>query len=221
MIYSTNYFGWEPPRPQAVPIRVITDGTHPIPVGDERIAGISWWAPAADTFHGRVCSAWWGMHPDLVADDEVTVAIGGNFTIRDAGFEQRCLDELGDDEMLLMRHPWRDDILDEAQASLLSWRWSDQPVVAQAEAYIAAGHPRGWGLFHAGLIVRRNTPAVRAFNEAWWQDFRVWSSQSQVSLPPLLRTSGIRWHTWPDSGAARAQPFDEGWVSWGDLGAAA
>ncbi len=148
----------------------------------------------------------------------MTVSIGGNFTIQIPDLMARCLAELGDDDLLLMRHPWRDDILDEAHASLESWRWSGQPVVEQAESYIARGIPRNGGLFHGGMVVRRDTPAMRAFTEAWWQEFCQWSSQNQVSLPYLLRTMDVKWHVWPDQGRWRAQPFDDGWVRWGNLG---
>lgn len=222
MIYSTNYYGYEPERAQAAPIQVLTDATHPIPANDERLADITWWSPGLDErFHGRVASAWWGFHPHLALPDApVTVAISGNFTIQVPDFAARCLAELGDDDFLVMRHPWRDDILDEAYASLDSWRWNDgrQRVVEQAESYIAQGHPRNWGLFHGGMVVRRDTPAMRAFNEAWWEEYCTWSSQNQVSLPFLLGTMGVKWHAWPDVGEWHAQPFEDGWVTWGNLG---
>lgn len=224
MIYSTNYFGWEPTRTQESPISVITENSHPIRRDDARLSGIAWWsAPdGSEQFLGRISSAWWGMHPHLALPDaEVTIAIGGNFSTLIPDLAERCIEELGDDDLLLMRHPWRDDIIEEARASLDSWRWESQPVMEQAESYIAAGHPRGWGLFHAGLLVRRDTPAMRDLNEAWWGEFCRWSSQTQISLPHLLRTSGVKWHTWPDAGQWRAQPFDDGWVNWGDLGVAA
>ena len=220
MMYSTNYFGWEPAREQAAEIAVLTHLTHPIAVDDERLAGVSWWSHTQDEFYGRVAAAFWGFHPHLVSEDEVTIAIGGNFITKVPDFEQRCLDELGSDDLLLMRHPWRDDILDEAYSSLDSWRWNDgrQDVLGQAQSYIDAGHPRHWGLFHGGLLIRRDTPAMRAFNEAGWVEYQRWSSQNQISLPHLIRTSGIKWHAWPDEGRWRARPFNDHWVTWGELG---
>ena len=162
----------------------------------------------------RGCAAWWAYHPELALPDvDVTVAIGQNFATLVPDFAERCLEELGDDDLWVMPHPWRDDILDEAHAAEDDWRWASQRIVDQAEHYIAQGHPRHWGLFHGGMVVRRDSPAMRAFNEAWFAEHCGWSSQNQISLPPLLRTSGIRWH-------ASDAPFD-GWVSWGTLGVAA
>lgn len=218
-IFSTNYFGYEASRHQETPIRVITDETHPIPVDDPRLV-VAWWTPNGDAFRGRISAAWWSHHPHLAAPDaDVTVFIGGNFCTQIPDLAERCLAELDDDDMLLLKHPWRDDILDEAYASAEDWRWGGrQDLFGQVRSYLDAGHPRNWGLFHGGMIVRRDTPAMRAFNDAWWGEYCHWSSQNQLSLPFLLRTSGLKWHTWPDEGQWRAQPFEEGWIRWGTLG---
>jgi len=217
-IYSTNYFGWEPDRGWASPVTVITEQTHPIALDDPRLQ-VDWWEPADDAFRGRVSAAWWGFHPELALPGiDVTVAIGGNFEIKIPDLAERCLAELGDDDMLLLQHPWRDDIVDEAEASRTVWKWETQDMAGQVQSYLEAGHPRNWGLFHGGMVVRRDSPAMRAFNAAWWEEYRHWSSQNQLSLPFLLRTSKLRWHVWPDTGRFRAQPFDEGWVKWGDIG---
>ena len=219
-LYSTNYFGYEPPRPQASPITVLTNETHPIGLTDPRLK-VDWWDPKDDRLWGRLCASWWGHHPDLaVPDADVTVCIGGNFTTNVPDLAERCLDELGDDDMLLLKHPWRDDIADEAGASQDNYKWTDarQDMAGQVQSYLDAGHPRRWGLFHGGMVVRRDTPAMRAFNDAWWVEIQRWSCQDQLSLPYLLRTSGIKWHTWLDVGVWRALPFEEGWVQWGELG---
>lgn len=218
-IYSTNYFKFEPYHPQASPITILTDDTNPIPLDDERLADVRWWSHTDDDYYGRVSAAWWGFHPHLALPDaEVTVSIGLNFTIKVPDLGQRCLDELGDDDMLLLKHPWRNDIVEEGAESRYNWRWNNQRIAEQVVSYIEAGHPRNWGLFHCGMVVRRDTPAMRAFNEAWWAEYCNWTSQNQISLPPLLRTSDIKWHTWSDIGQWHAEPFEKGWVRWGDLG---
>ncbi len=68
------------------------------------------------------------------------------------------------------------------------------------------------------MVVRRDTPQMRAFNEACWDEYRRWSSQTQLTLPHMLRSWGIRWHAWPDVGEWHAQPFEAGWIRWGSLG---
>jgi hypothetical protein len=77
--------------------------------------------------------------------------------------------------------------------------------------YWNEGHPAHWGLVHSGLLVRRNTARMRAFDQAWWDEITKWSIQDQLSLPYLLRTMDLRWHYWP------TDPITAGWVQWGSF----
>ncbi len=218
-IYSTNYYrDGSAELPQAVKRTMLTDRSHPMEPDDPRLR-TTWWRPARDRFWGRISAAYWGFMPHLAMPGvDVTIAIGNNFRIQVADLEQRCVDALGDDDMLLLLHPERDCIYDEADASRKMWRWTGarQDVFGQVRSYRRAGHPAHWGLFHGGMLVRRDTPAMRAFDDRWLAEYRRWSSQSQVSLPVLLRRSDLRWHTWPDVGQWHAQPYEEGWIRWRD-----
>lgn len=218
-IYAANYYhGAVQEMPQAAERVMFTYETHPIEPDDSRIRA-RWWKPARDRFWGRISAAYWGHHPHIaVPDADVTVAIGNNYRIQVPDLAQRCLDALGDDDMLLLRHPERDCIYAEALESARHWRWkaSGQDTGAQVRAYRRAGHPPHWGLFHAGMIVRRNTPAMNAFDDAWWSEYTQRTSQDQLSLPYLLRTSDLKWHAWPDVGQWHALPYEEGWVRWRD-----
>jgi len=218
-IYSSNYYGGTVEEyPQAVERVMFTDRSHPIEPDDPRLR-TRWWKPSRDRFWGRIAAAWWGYHPELAMPGvDVTIAIGNNFRIQVPDLAQRCLDALGDDDLLVMRHHQRDCIYDERDASRRHWRFtgSNQNLSRQVAVYRAAGHPRHWGLFHCGMLVRRDTPAMRAFNEAWFAEYRRWSSQNQLSLPPLLRKSDLKWHAFPDVGPWRAQPYEDGWVRWRD-----
>ncbi len=219
VIWSTNYYGGTVEEmPQAASRILFTDQTHPIEPDDPRIK-MAWWRPARDRYWPRLQAAYWGHHMhESVPDADVTVMIGNNFRIQVPDLAQRCVDALGDDDLLLLRHPERDCLFAEALESAKHWRWrgGGQDVNKQARAYARAGHPGHWGLFHAGMIVRRNTPAMRAFDDAWWAEYARWSSQDQISLPYLLRTTDLRWHAWPDVGEWHAQPYEEGWVRWRD-----
>lgn len=230
MIYSTNYFNYEQTRAQAVPIKVITDKTHPIPLDDPRLE-TAWWDRTAgqggsrqhtedkSPHWGRLAGVWWKCHPDLVLPDEpVTIWIGGNFDILVSDFAERCLDELGDDDVLLMRHPWRDDLVDEEAESHPNPKYDGQDTAGQIASYMAAGHPRMFGLAHGGFLVRRNVERVQRFNDAWWAEITRWSISDQLSLPYVMANSGLRWHWWPAEGTWRSRPFAEGWLRYGQIG---
>lgn len=210
MIYSANYGGWDPLRIQPVPVRMYNDESHPIEMADPRMAA----KYLDDLQWPRLAAKWWKVRPDLACPDaEVTVWIDGSMTLLVPDLMDRALAELGDDDALFMRHPWRDCIFEEAESSALVHKYFGQPTAAQVESYRAAGHPEHWGLVHSGLIVRRDTPAVRALDEAWWAEITRWTIQDQLSLPPLLRTMPLRWHYWP------VDPITAGWVRWGSFNA--
>lgn len=59
------------------------------------------------------------------------------------------------------------------------------------------GMRRRQGLWMGGLIFRRDTPSVRAFNRLWWQYIIQTSVRDQISLPVALRDSNVPWHTLP------------------------
>ncbi|MEN9581912.1 MAG: hypothetical protein RJA70_4921, partial [Pseudomonadota bacterium] len=56
--------------------------------------------------------------------------------------------------------------------------------------YDSLGFPRQAGLFEHGLIVRKNTPATRALNEAWWWMYL--GERDQLSLMSAIHTTGSK-----------------------------
>lgn len=193
VIYSAVYGGFDTIRPQPVPVRLFTDATHPLPYADPRLA-----------------AKWWKVRPDLACPDaDITVWIDGSFDVLVPDLAERCEQALGDADAIFIRHPNRDDIYEEAAVSIHLAKYDGQPILDQACAYKRAGHPEHWGLMHAGMLVRRNTPAVRALMDAWWGEITRWTLQDQLSLPVLLRRSDVRYR-WFDT-----SPMDAGWVRWG------
>jgi hypothetical protein len=56
------------------------------------------------------------------------------------------------------------------------------PMRAQVERYRAAGYPEHNGLAETGILFRRNTTAVRRFNENWWEEVCCYSVRDQLSF---------------------------------------
>ena len=213
VLYSTNYYGYEQPKPQAVHPIVLDERTHPLePV-------VSW--PVAEHNRGRVAGVYWKTHPDeAFPDAEITVWIGSNFDIYAPDLVERCVDELGDDDLVVMRHPWRDDIFEEQAESHPNPKYDGQPTLEQVNTYVLAGHPVQWGLAHGGFLVRRNNERANAFSHRWWAEIARWSIQDQLSLPHVLRTSDLKWHWWPTGPVGRSTRFS-GALRYGQIGKAA
>ena len=222
MIYSANYGHWDPPRAQPVPVRMFTYKDHPLdqrarylPAEEERRHH----KPPPQT-RTRLNAKWWKLRPDLACPgSDVTIWIDASVTILNPDIEALALAELGDDDALFMRHPWRDCVYEEATASLepgVIVKYGGQFIPEQMARYRAQGHPEHWGLIQTTMLVRRNNARAAAMNEAWWREITEWSIQDQLSLPPILRTltrRRLRWHYWP------VNPIAAGWLRWGSYNA--
>lgn len=92
-------------------------------------------------------------------------------------------------------HPERDCLYAEADADRASGLDDPDALGYQAAAYRRAGHPRNWGLWASGVIVRQHTRDVKRFCKAWSDSVEVWSHRDQVSEPYALRLAGL----WPES----------------------
>jgi hypothetical protein len=131
---------------------------------------------------------WWKTHPAAaLPDSDVSIWIDASIQL-DSDFVPRSLAALGDADWLMVRHPWRTCLYDEAEYSATLPRYGSLAgdIVRQAAWYRSLGHPEKSGLPATGVIVRRHTPAVLEVSEHWWQECLNWSHQDQVSLPVLI-----------------------------------
>lgn len=205
-LYTAVYGGYEQqikplPTDLRVPAVLLTDDPHlPAPPGWEvrvQPLGIA-------TFNGRpavtapmLAHKWWKCRPDLaVPDVDVSLWVDGSMTVCVDRYVERCLEALGGDDWVTVRHPARDCVFDEASFSALLPRYDAAALHAQAQFYRQIGHPPHWGLVATGANVRRHTPAVIQLGKDWWWENVTRSHQDQVSLPVLFRLAGdtVRWN---------------------------
>ena len=199
VVYSAVYGGFDAPRRQPIPVRLFTDETHPLP----------------ELPDARLRAKWWKVRPDLACPDvEVTIWIDGSMEIIRPDLVDLCLDMLGNADAVFGRHPWRDDIYEEAAVSMHLAKYQGQPLLEQVNSYRRAGHPEHWGLMHAGFLVRRNNARMQAVDEAWWREILKWSIQDQLSLPPLLRTMPLDYR-WCEVPLVDFTTAEHAWVHWG------
>jgi hypothetical protein len=95
-------------------------------------------------------------------------------------------------DLAMRRHSQRNCIYIEA-AHCKQFRKGDPSRIDNAIArYQAEGHPAESGLWMAGIILRRHTPAIKAFNLEWWNEITSGTVRDQISLPVVLRRLGLK-----------------------------
>ncbi|MGE4294074.1 MAG: glycosyltransferase domain-containing protein [Campylobacterales bacterium] len=135
-------------------------------------------------------------HPKILPhmyfpDHETSIYIDGNFE------PQRSIDELlekylADKPILLFRHPRRDCAYKEIEECLRVAKGNPDILIAQRESYLGAGFPFSFGLYEAGVMVRKHHASkVAEAMEAWWQQFEKFCGRDQVSLPYALWQTGL------------------------------
>jgi hypothetical protein len=112
--------------------------------------------------------------------------IDGSMTILVNDYVQRCLASLGDDDWVMVRHPARNCVYDEAVFSASLARYDGPALLRQMEYYRSIGFPTQWGLMATGANVRRHTKTVIETCEHWWYENITRSHQDQLSLPVLM-----------------------------------
>jgi hypothetical protein len=64
-------------------------------------------------------------------------------------------------------------------------------VNAQMARYRAAGYLAHHGLYENGVLMRRNTPALKEFEELWWREYSNGSVRDQLSMMYCAWATGI------------------------------
>jgi glycosyltransferase involved in cell wall biosynthesis len=128
-------------------------------------------------------------------DHDVSVYIDASLRIRAGDVGRMVADCLGGRDIALYRHYKRSCVYDEIDFVMNDpdRLVEDRALCERArEKYRAIGYPRGNGLFENGLIVRRNTEAVRVLNETWWREYRDGAERDQFTLMYALWQTGVR-----------------------------
>jgi hypothetical protein len=140
---------------------------------------------------------------------DILIWIDGSIQIRSPSFVEEFVSQIGASGWAMFRHPDRNCIYDELNASLPIRKYHDQPLERQVAFYRAEGYPAHRGLMACGLIARRaSDPRHKLINEAWWQENLRWSYQDQLSLPVVL------WRMGGSCETVSMNLWDNPWFDW-------
>jgi len=89
---------------------------------------------------------------------------------------------LKEHDMALCIHPHHDCLYEGAEKCIKDGKGDPDEIRAQVARYRAEGYPEHAGLAACTVVMRRQTDAVRRFNEAWWHEVEKGSVRDQVSF---------------------------------------
>lgn len=153
--------------------------------------------------HPRMAAKWYKLlaHRAL-PETRHAIWIDACVTLTAPDSAARLLGALGPAGLALCRHPDRDNIYDEAEASRTLRKYDGLPLREQVATYRAAGLPERHGLWAGTVIVRDlGRPAIRRLGRWWMRENLRWTYQDQLSLPYVLwrldiAPTPLPWHLW-------------------------
>lgn len=134
----------------------------------------------------------------FLPEAEYSLWIDGSVTIIQPAPLQALIDTcLADCDIAVFEHRLRTCVYQEASVCL-ERRLDDPEVIWQQMCrYTAAAYPANAGLGECCVILRRHSAAVRALNEAWWDEIVRGSRRDQLSFDYAARLVGVRYATFP------------------------
>ena len=144
----------------------------------------------------RMTCKWFKLNPDLLFPNaEYTLWIDGRADL--LVDPESLLEHLGDNDIACFRHPERTCIYEEADAVIHLKLDKEDIVNEHMQFYRVEGYPEKNGLHAGGLIIRRNTEAVRKLNKLWWNMLQMFGHRDQLSLDYCAWKLGIKISTIP------------------------
>lgn len=100
---------------------------------------------------------------------------------------------LGDNDLALFKHPWRDCVYDEVAETVRLGFDTQEKGDSARQMYLDGAYPRKNGLAETGVLIRRDTQLMREFCEAVWREIELGSHRDQYYFNPVLhKTPALR-----------------------------
>lgn len=173
-------------RPAAVPVYTAIAGDYPIRRRDDVRCFVD-----AGVFARPVMEAkrYKILSHLFYPQDEITVWVDANISLR-AESRQVVNTLLGDADLAVFRHPYRETVWQEFATLKDDPRFAipylQTQLTEQWRTYRMEGLPASTGLFECNVLIRRNNPRVTRLMETWWAQICRWQWRDQVSFPYAL-----------------------------------
>jgi hypothetical protein len=123
---------------------------------------------------------------------DYTIYLDGNIELLHTP-ELVIKDLLQEHDMALFPHPQRKCVYHEARKCIRRKKGNPVLIEQQMGHYYLGGFPANFGLTACWVIVRRNTPEVQHFGEAWWKEYLRFSCRDQLSFDFVRWQLGMKY----------------------------
>jgi hypothetical protein len=113
---------------------------------------------------------------------------------------------LGDNDLMTFRHRHRDTLLAEGQTVIKIKQQDPRVIQNQLNFYKQAGYNDYVGLPETGLLLRKVSPKIEAFNGHWFNQILTFSVRDQMSFGYSAWKTGIKVGFFP--GHVRSQRYN-------------
>ncbi len=127
--------------------------------------------------------------PHKYLDCDISIFIDGNMLLKVT--KEQLVDEcLGDADLAVFHHNHSPHMDWEMKWIKYVWRSRDRRVyeeaIRQVDHYKSLGVADTAKMAMCGMLIRRHTPIMARFNEAWWAEICRWGQRDQLSFPIVL-----------------------------------
>ena len=131
-------------------------------------------------------------------DAEYSLWIDGSIVIKSTLPIQKWAREyLRKHDLSVFKHPVRNCIFQEGMYCMKKELDRPEIIDRQMQKYYEAGYPLNNGLAECTILLRRHTPRMRRFDEAWYAEIQAHSRRDQLSFNYVAHKLGFEYNLLP------------------------
>lgn len=135
------------------------------------------------------------FNPYIFSNYEESLYIDGNIII-DCEIDS-LYKEWRNHDMVVMEHPERDCLYDEAQRCIELNKDKSDIILSQVSRYRKKYYPENNGLVATGILYRKHTRAIKLFSETWKKEVIKGSHRDQLSFNYSAHVANVDYKTVP------------------------
>lgn len=174
IVYSANIGGYDHFRDPH-----ITPGWEYILFTDKNIGSSKWKVIKVEPEKDKVRQA---RKIKIMPPFEYDECIWVDASIQVRGSAEDFARKAGTREMMLMKHPHRTTFNDECEACIRLKKDEEKTIRKQFYHYSQLTDLSQLSIAATGIIYRKNTHTINAFNSVWWREVETYSKRDQLSF---------------------------------------